>query len=112
MSESAAAVSINKVPSGNSLKFLQTSIMGKITRVRKHEKFFYTTLICPAKDEYSKPNIVEIRSFNRFGDVDEVSKITVDLGGYEGKSYRVVDKETGESKTLIPVNLFLDLVIE
>jgi len=85
-------------------------VAGKITRVRRHEQFFYTTVICPAKDAYSRPSIVEIRSKARFGEREEETKVTAELGGYEGKAYPVTDKETGERKTLIPVNLFLDLV--
>lgn len=85
------------------------SIVGKITRVRRYEQFFYTTIICPAKDEYSKPSIVEIRSKARFGDVDEKTNIKAELGGYEGKAYTVTDRETGERKNLVPVTMFLDL---
>lgn len=91
-------------------KPLQVVIAGKITRVRRHEKFFYTTVICPAKDAYSRPSVVEIRSKARFGDTDEETKVNAELGGYEGKAYVVTDRETGERKSLVPVNLFLDLV--
>lgn len=94
------------------LKPLQVHIAGKIVRVRRHEKFFYTTVICPAKDEYSRPNIVEIRSKSRFGEVEETTRVNAELGGYEGKSYQVTDRETGERKNLVPVNLFLDLLGE
>lgn len=93
-------------------KPLHVNIAGKITRVRRHEKFVYTTVICPAKDAYSRPSVVEIRSKARFGEVDEEARVTAELGGYEGKSYGVTDRETGERKTLVPVNLFLDLVGE
>lgn len=103
VSEKVAAI-------GSAAKPLHVVIAGKITRVRRHEQFFYTTIICPAKDAYSRPSIVEVRSKARFGEREEETKITAELGGYEGKAYPVVDKETGERKTLIPVNLFLDLV--
>lgn len=95
---------------GGALKPLIVAIVGKVTRVRRHEQFFYTTIICPAKDAYSRPSIVEVRSKARFGERDEEIKCNAELGGYEGKAYPVVDKETGERKTLVPVNLFLDLV--
>lgn len=85
------------------------SIVGKITRVRRYEQFFYTTIICPAKDEYSKPSIIEIRSKSRFGDTDEKTNIKAELGGYEGKAYTVTDRESGERKSLVPVTMFLDL---
>lgn len=105
MSEAAA-----KVAMVGAAKALHVRIVGKVTRVRRHEKFFYTTIICPAVDEYSRPSVVEVRSKARFADVDEVTRCEAVLGGYEGKSYAVVDKETGERKTLVPVNLFLDAV--
>lgn len=95
---------------GGNVKPMVVVIAGKITRVRRHEQFFYTTIICPAKDQYSRPSIVELRSKARFGERDEETKVNAELGGYEGKAYPVVDKETGERKTLVPVNLFLDLV--
>lgn len=102
----------SKVAPLNQQKPLQVLVAGKITRVRRHEKFFYTTIICPAKDAYSRPSVVEIRSKARFGDNDEETKVTAELGGYEGKAYQVTDRETGERKSLVPVNLFLDLVGE
>lgn len=105
------AVSSKVAPIGQA-KPLQVLVAGKITRVRRHEKFFYTTVICPAKDEYSRPSVVEIRSKARFGDVDETTKVQAELGGYEGKAYAVTDRETGERKNLVPVNLFLDLLGE
>lgn len=85
-------------------------VQGKVTRVRRHEKFIYTTVICPAKDEYSRPSVVEIRSKSRFAEVEETCKADCELGGYEGKPYVITDRESGERKTLIPVNHFLDLI--
>lgn len=95
---------------GAQQKPLQTLIVGKIVRVRRHEQFFYTTVICPAKDAYSRPSILEIRSKARFGERDEETKVMAEAGGYEGKAYSVTDRETGERKQLIPVNMFFDLV--
>lgn len=89
---------------------LRVRVVGKTIRVRKYEKHTYTTVICPAADEYSKPSIVEIRSSSRFADVDDKIDIHVSLGGYEGKSYAITDRESGERKNLVPVNHFLDLV--
>lgn len=89
---------------------LRVYVQGKVTRVRRHEKFVYTTVICPAKDEYSRPSVVEIRSKARFAEVEETCKADCELGGYEGKSYVITDRESGERKTLIPVNHYLDLI--
>lgn len=107
MSEASA-----KVAPLTQQKPLHVLVAGKITRVRRHEKFFYTTVICPAKDAYSRPSVVEIRSKARFGDTEEECKVQAELGGYEGKAYTVTDRETGERKNLVPVNLFLDLLGE
>lgn len=102
---------VDKVaPLLSAVRPLSVVIVGKVTRVRRHEAFTYTTIICPAKDEYSRPSVVEIRSKARFVEVQETTKVTCELGGWEGKAYQVVDKDSGERKTLVPVNLFLDLV--
>lgn len=102
---------LEKTPSISSKNnHLSVSIAGKIVRSRRHDKFVYTTVICPSKDQYSRPSVVEIRSKSRFGDVDDEIKVAVELGGYESRSYHYVDKETGEKRSLIPVNHTLDLI--
>jgi len=95
---------------GRTLAARETVIFGKILRVRRHEKHFYTSIICPAADEFSRPSIVELRSEARFGDADEKVRVIGALGGYEGKAYRVVDKDTGETRMVTPVVHFLDFV--
>ena len=110
--ENAAATPIGKAKDANKPNPLQVRIVGKITRVRRYENNTYTTVICPAKDAFSRPSIVEVRSKSRFGDQEDMVDVMGELGGYEGKSYQVTDRETGERKTLVPVNLFLDLVAE
>ena len=100
----------NVKPLGAKVVPLEVTVVGKCLRVRRHEQFTYTTIICPAKDEYSRPQVVEIRSKARFADRDEPVTARALLGGYEGKAYAVVDKETGERRQLVPVNLYLDLV--
>lgn len=107
---SAEPSKVSSLDAGHKQKTMQTLIVGKVTRVRRYEQFTYTTIICPAVDLYSKPSVVEIRSARRFADKDEEVSVTARLGGYEGKAYKGVDKESGERITLIPVNLYLDLV--
>jgi RNase P subunit RPR2 len=104
------AVAEKVAPLAGAVRPLSVLIVGKVIRVRRHEAFTYTTIICPAKDEYSRPPTVEVRSKARFAERDETTRVTCELGGWEGKSYQVSDKESGERKTLVPVNLFLDLV--
>jgi hypothetical protein len=108
MSESLKAVT----PLGAKIATMEVSIAGKVLRVRRHEAFTYTTVVTPAADSYSKPSIVEVRSKARFAERDEETTFRARLGGYEGRSYRVTDKDTGEQKQLVPVNMFLDLLGE
>lgn len=107
---SAEPNKVSSLEAGHKAKPMQTLIVGKVLRVRRYEQFTYTTIICPAADLYSKPSVVEIRSSRRFADKEEEVTVTAKLGGYEGKPYKGVDKESGERITLIPVNLYLDLV--
>lgn len=101
---------LNQVSTAKALAPMHVRVSGKVTRVRKYEKNIYTTVITPAKDEYSKPSIIEVRSVNRFGETDDKVNFVGHLGGYEGKAYSITDRETGEKKNLVPVNLFLDFV--
>ncbi len=89
---------------------MEVLIVGKVARVRRYEGTFYTVIVCPAVDLYSRPQTVEIRSKARFSDPDDTVKVTARLGGFEGRQYRVTDKDTGESRMLVPVNQTLDLV--
>lgn len=85
-------------------------IIGKCLRVRRHEQHVFTAVISPAADEYSRPQIFEIRSKARFCEKDERTDILVRAGGYEGRPYPVTDKETGERRSVTPVNHVFDLV--
>jgi hypothetical protein len=56
-----------------------------------------TILKLPAKDQYSAPSTVEVRSKESLGDVGDDVSVKCAIGGY-GKSYEVKDAETGEIK--------------
>ena len=88
----------------------QLWVVGKCVRVRRYEKHFYTVIICPAKDEYSRPSIIEVRSNARFVDPDDKCSCLCEVGGYEGKSYQITDRETGERKSLTPVHMHATLI--
>lgn len=103
------ATSVKKAPV---LKTRQVHIVGKVVRTRRYQEFSYTTIICPAADEYSKPQVVEIRSARKFADKDDVTSVVAQLGGFEGRAYESRDKETGEVNKVIPVTLYLDFVEE
>lgn len=89
---------------------LQVMIRGVVKRSRRYEGKTYTTIICPAADEYSYPSVVEVRSKDRVGDVDEVVTVAAKVGGFEQKPFRVVDKDTGETRMVVRVTHFLDLI--
>ena len=109
-----STLSIEKPPvvqkNTKELKPGQVWIVGRCLRVRRHETHVYTVVICPAVDAYSKPQVVEFRSKARFAEKEEDCSVIGAVGGYEGKSYTITDRETGERKTLQPVNMFMDLV--
>lgn len=95
---------------GPTLATRQVHIIGKVVRTRRYQDFTYTTLICPAADEYSKPQVVELRSSRKFAEKDDVASVVAQLGGFEGRAYESRDKETGEISKVIPVTLYLDFV--
>lgn len=72
-------------------------ITGKISEVRFHDGYNYTSVVCPAEDEYSYPNTIEIRSKKK---IDNVGAVIEDIecfvvGFTERFSY--IDKSTGEA---------------
>jgi hypothetical protein len=103
------AVATKKAPV---LGVRQLVITGKVIRSRRYQDHTYTTVICPAADEYSKPQVVEVRSSRKFAEKDEVTTFVAQLGGFEGKPYESKDKSTGEISRVIPVTLYLDYVGE
>lgn len=85
-------------------------IQGKVVRTRRYQEHTYTTIICPAADEYSKPQVVEVRSTRKFAEKDDKTNIVALLGGFEGRVYESRDKDTGEVTRVTPVTLYLDFV--
>lgn len=92
------------------LALRQVQITGKVIRIRRYQEHTYTTIICPAVDEYSKPQVVELRSSRKFAEKDDVTNVIAQLGGFEGRAYESRDKDSGEISRVIPVTLFLDFV--
>ena len=92
------------------VKPMEVFIQGKIVSSRRHEAKQYTIVVCPAKDAYSHPSTLEIRSSTKLGEVDEEVKLTVRVGGYLGRRYEYKDKNTGEVRKGQEINTTLDLV--
>jgi hypothetical protein len=83
-------------------------IRGKVEGLRRFDGKRYTRIITPAPDAYSRPQVVEIRSVQKLADIGDETEVTCRLGGYTRKAYRATDKDTGETTSIIPVDLTLD----
>lgn len=89
---------------------MRVQVKGRIESSRFYDGTRYTKIMTPAADQYSRPQIVEVRSKSTIGaKSDEVSVICV-LGGFERKAYEAKDKGTGEVVKIVPVDHTLDLV--
>ena len=88
----------------------QAIVKGKITERRRHEKSFFTRVITPAPDPYSRPQTLDIRSKASLGQVGDEVVVPVQLGGYTRKPFRYTDKDTGETTMVTPVDHTLDAV--
>ncbi len=91
-------------------RFMEVIIKGKIDASRRFESKFYTRIITPAEDSYSRPQVVEVRSTPKLGQLGDEVTVTCRLGGFTRKPYRVTDKETGETLMITPVDLTLDAI--
>lgn len=84
----------------------QAILQGKITGKRKiktQEGTLHLTLLkLAAKDEFSHPSTVELRSYDPLGEIDETITAKVQLGGmpnnYESKS---TDEDGNERKVQV-----------
>ena len=89
---------------------MEVFIRGKIDARRRYESAWFTRMITPAADAYSRPATVEVRSKNKIGEIGEETTVTCKLGGYTRKPYRITDKDTGETSMITPVDLTLEAV--
>lgn len=85
-------------------------IKGKIEAARRYENNWFTRIITPAADSYSRPSVVEVRSKAKLGTVGEEVDTDCTLGGYTRKAFRSTDKESGEITMITPVDLTLNAV--
>lgn len=81
------------------LAAMQVLIGGLIkhTEIRNGSQF--TTIACPAKDEFSMPPVIEVKSMRKLGDVGtRIPGLICNVSGFIKESpYK--DEETGQSKT-------------
>lgn len=89
---------------------MQVLIRGRLEKSRSYEGKRYSQIITPAPDAYSRPQIVEVRSKARLGEIGDEITVKCVLGGFSRKPYKVTDKQTGEMTTVTPVDHTLDVV--
>lgn len=77
-------------------------LRGRLASHRRYEKAWYSMLQLPAADEYSRPEVVEVRSTDRLGEPGDMIDVRCMVGGYNKRPYRFTDKETGESRMVTP----------
>ena len=95
---------------GRQLGFNQMMLRGRIEDTRRHENTQYTRVLCPAADEYSNPQTMEIRSKARLGQKGETITQLCLVGGYKRKPFMATDKDTGEQTRVVPVEHTVDAV--
>lgn len=103
MSEQATVKPIHQLP------LMQTRIAGKIQHVRRANSLFYTIVVSPAKDEYSHPARVELRSKERLGQEDDVVNVMTQLSGTV-REFTYRDKNTGEQRTGFDAKHYLEVI--
>lgn len=104
MSEQTAAVKpIHQIP------LMHVRIAGKIQHTRRGNGIFYTVVVSPARDEYSHPSRVEIRSRDRLGQNDDVINVICQLSG-SVREFNYRDKNTGESMTGFDARHYLEVI--
>ncbi|TBW60233.1 single-stranded DNA-binding protein [Burkholderia thailandensis] len=105
---SAAETAVRSLPS--QVKPMQVVVRGRIEAQRSFDGVRYTRITTPAADQYSRPQVVEVRGKQKLGDRgDEVTVICM-LGGFQRKAYQFKDKDTGEIVNVVPVDMTLDMV--
>ncbi|MDP3671717.1 MAG: single-stranded DNA-binding protein [Telluria sp.] len=88
----------------------QVFVVGRVEGSKFHDGVHYTQVLTPAVDEYSRPQLLEVRGKRKLGQKGEEVSFMALLGGYRRKSYPVKDKTTGEVTMVDPVEMTLDLV--
>ncbi|BBB66832.1 hypothetical protein UNDYM_2579 [Undibacterium sp. YM2] len=91
---------------------MQVVVRGRIEGSSVFEGTRSTKIMTPSVDEFSRPQLLEVRSKNRIGEKGEIVTVRCLLGGYQRKAFTVKDKSSGEMKTVVPVEHTLDLIEE
>lgn len=86
------------------------TVRGRVDMVERYNQQFSTILISPAVDEFSHPQAIKVRSSTRLGSKDEIVTVTGRLGGYKRQAYQTKPNKDGETFTVVPVEMTLDVV--
>lgn len=102
MTNQAQVSQIQKINVGINQATMQGKIAGK-RKIKTQEGVLHLTLVrLAARDSFSHPSTVELRSYDALGEVDETITVKVQLGGmpnnYESKS---TDEEGNEKKVSV-----------
>ena len=95
------------------LPLLQALVAGRIVSRRRiatqDGAKFLTILKLAAPDEFSSPQTIEVKSSEQLGEVGDVARCKVRIGGY-GRTYDRKDEDTGEVRKVQTANITLEVV--
>lgn len=92
------------------LQPLQIMIGGLIESARVYEGKQYTTIKCPAKDEFSMPSTLEVKSLRKLGEIGaRVAGIVCAVSGFI-REFDYTDKRSGELKHGRETNVYFEVV--
>jgi hypothetical protein len=101
------AVSPQAAPNG--VAFINGKITGKRSISTQGGRLWLTLVRMPSADEFSSGSSVELRSSQSLGDVGELVKVKVQIGGYP-RAYNTTDKDTGEVRNVRTADIRLSVV--
>ena len=80
-----------------SLRAGQVMIVGRCVSAKRAGTLFSHLVVLPAPDPYSSPSTVEVLAKSRQADSEQDVKLLCRVGGYK-RSYKSIDRETGETR--------------
>lgn len=86
---------------------LETLVSGKLVEARKHAGEFFSVILAAAKDAFSPPVPLEVRSDKPLGNRDELVSVRCTIGGYRSRTFEQTDRDTGEVRRVSPVRMTL-----
>lgn len=75
------------------LKFLETVVFGRVSKVSRNNDAYNTLVMSPAPDEYSMPSQIDVQSTERLGNPGDEVKFVALIKGIPNK---FTNSKTGE----------------